>query len=128
MVILSRDLARSQNAAMKTLSRRSVLGALVAVGLSSTACSGQKAADLTPEEILQKSSDALKQAKSLHFKLSSTGGMMSMGSGLVAKSIEGDVVKPDRLKGSATSTFGKVTVDIGFVVVGAHQYITNPIT
>jgi LppX_LprAFG lipoprotein len=114
--------------AMKTFSRRSVLGALAVTALSSTACFGQKAADLTPEVVVQKSSDALKQVNSVHFKLSATGGMMAIGTGLVAKSIEGDVVKPDRLKGNATSTFGKVTVDVAFVIVGGHQYITNPIT
>ena len=91
-------------------------------------CQPSKPPDLTAGDIVQQSSTALKAVKAVHFKLSSTGGMMAIGTGLVARSIEGDVIQPDRLKGTAVSTFGKVTVEINFVVIGTRQFITNPIT
>lgn len=111
-----------------TISRRKALGAVVIVGLSSTACFKSKTPELNAQDILTRSSDALAKAKSAHFVINSTNGMMSIGTGLVAKTIEGDVVQPDRLKGQATSTFGRITVQIGFVEIGNKQYITNPIT
>jgi hypothetical protein len=113
---------------MTAISRRAALGAFVALGLASTSCFGPKSQPLTPEQIMQKSGDALKTVKTVHFTLSSTNGMMSIGTGLVAKSIDGDIQQPDRLKASATGTFGRVTVNIGLIQVGTRQYITNPIT
>jgi hypothetical protein len=97
-----------------------------ALGISS--CQPAQTPEVTAEDVVKKASDVLKAVTAVHFKLSSTGGMMSIGSGLVAKTIEGDVVKPDRLKGTAVSTFGKVTVEISFVIIGTRQFITNPIT
>ncbi len=110
------------------LTRRSMLGVLVVAGLSSVGCSIVKPADLAPADIMSKASDALKAVKSAHFKVSSTNGMMAIGTGLVAQSIEGDVAQPDRLQGKAVSTFGRVTVEISFIIVGTKQFITNPIT
>jgi hypothetical protein len=110
------------------LSRRSVLAVLTVAALGIPSCQPTKPPELTAEDVVKKASDALKSVTSVHFKLSSTGGMMSIGSGLVAKTIDGDVVKPDRLKGTAVSTFGKVTVEISFVIIGTRQFITNPIT
>jgi LppX_LprAFG lipoprotein len=113
---------------MLVLSRRDALKLLAIAGVGLVACKPAKPPALTAADIIQNSSVALKAVKAVHFKLAATGGMMSIGTGLVAKSIEGDVVQPDRLKGTAVSTFGKVTVEISFVVIGANQFITNPIT
>lgn len=110
------------------ISRRKALAAVAVAGLSATACFKQKTPELSAPDIMTRSSEALAKAKSVHFVINSTNGMMSIGTGLVAKTIEGDVVQPDRLKGQATSTFGRITVQIGFVEVGDKQYITNPIT
>jgi hypothetical protein len=104
------------------------LGLFALAGLTAVSCASQPPPELTASDVLQKASDALKKVKAAHFKLSATGGMMAIGTGLVAKTIEGDVIQPDRLRGTAVSTFGKVTVEIGFIFVGANQFITNPIT
>jgi len=108
-------------------SRRTFV-ASVAVASVSAACAARAPAELSATEIMARASDALKKVSSAHFKLTSTGGMMAIGTGFAARSIEGDVVRPDRLKGTAVSTFGKLTVDIGFMIVGSHEYITNPIS
>jgi hypothetical protein len=109
------------------LGRRRFLISTAVVAIGVFGCSPAQP-ELSATDIVKKSSDALKTVKSAHFKLSSTGGMMAIGTGLLAKSIEGDVVQPDRLKGTATSTFGKITVEISFISVGGQQFITNPIT
>jgi lipoprotein LprG len=113
---------------MGTLRRRSVVALLATGGLALAGCSLVKPPELTPAEVISKSADALKAVKSVHFKLSATNGMMAVGTGLVAKTIEGDVVQPDRLQGKALSTFGRVNVEISFIVVGTQRFITNPIT
>ncbi len=108
-------------------SRRVFIGALALAGLSA-GCFSRAPAELSPSDIIGKGSDALKAVTSAHFKLTSTGGMMAIGTGLAARTIEGDVERPDRLKGTAVSTFGKLTVDLGFMIIGSHEYVTNPIT
>lgn len=113
---------------MDKISRRDTLKLLAVVTFGLVACQPPNPPDLTAVDIISQASKALKVVKAVHFKLSSTGGMMSIGTGLVAKTIEGDVVQPDRVKGTAVSTFGKVTVEINFVVIGTRQFITNPIT
>lgn len=107
--------------------RRVFIGALALASLTS-GCFAPSTPELGAAEVMSRSSDALKKTTSVHFKLTSTGGMMAIGTGLAARAIEGDVVRPDRLKGTAVSTFGKLTVDLGFMVIGTHQYVTNPIT
>ena len=112
---------------MNTMDRRSLLAALALTSLTA-GCFSRPPAELTAAEIMAKASNAMRNVKSIHFKLTSTGGMMAIGTGMAARSIEGDVVRPDRLRGTAVSTFGKLTVDLGFMVIGTHQYVTNPIT
>jgi hypothetical protein len=111
-------------------SRRAMLRALAAAGasLATVACGRAGPPALTAQQVLQKASAALRQVKSLHFVLTATGGLMTVGSGLAAKQLEGDAAQPDRLKVTATATFGKMTVDLGLIVIGNQQYITNPIT
>ncbi|HLH73561.1 MAG TPA: LppX_LprAFG lipoprotein [Chloroflexota bacterium] len=92
------------------------------------ACAPRSAPELSAGEVLQKASEALSTVTSVHFVLTSSNGMMAIGENFAAKSIEGDVVKPDRLKGTAVSRFGNLTVNLGFMVVGSQQYVTNPIT
>lgn len=113
---------------MTTLNRRATLGVLVLGSFAVAACSAPKAPELTATDIVGKASDALKAVKSVHFALTATGGTMVIGGGLPAKDIEGDVRQPDRIKGMATSTFGNVTVQIAFIIVGSNEYVTNPIT
>lgn len=114
------------------ITRRAVTGQALLGGVllaSVTAgCFARPAPELTASDILSKASDALKKVTSVHFRLVSTNGMMAIGTGLVAKTIEGDVVSPDKLKGTAVSTFGRLTVDVSFIVIGSQEYITNPIS
>ncbi|MGH2458460.1 MAG: LppX_LprAFG lipoprotein [Chloroflexota bacterium] len=107
---------------------RRVFTGTIAVAALCDGCAARSPAELSPADVVAKASAALAAVKSVHFKLTSTGGMMAIGSGLAAGSIEGDVLRPDRLKGTAVSSFGKLTIDLGFMVVGTHQYITNPIS
>ncbi|HEX5415824.1 MAG TPA: LppX_LprAFG lipoprotein [Chloroflexota bacterium] len=113
---------------MTTLNRRAALGVLGLGGFALAACSAAKPPALTAADIVGKASDALKAVKSVHFSLVATGGSMVIGGSLPAKDLEGDVLRPDRIKGTATSAFGNVTVKIGFVIVGPKEYVTNPIT
>ncbi len=112
---------------MITLTRRTLLGSFVLASLSG-GCFLRPPVELSAADVMSRASDALRKVNSVHFKLTSTGGMMAIGTGLAARSIEGDVVRPDRLKATAVSTFGSLTVTLGFMVVGTRAYITNPIT
>lgn len=112
---------------MIILTRRTLLGSFALAGISG-GCFMRPPAELSAADVMSKASEALRNASSVHFRLVSTGGMMAIGTGLAARSIEGDVVRPDRLKATVVSTFGSLTVTLGFMIVGTHAYITNPIT
>ncbi len=112
---------------MITLTRRTLLGGFALASLSG-GCVFRRPAELSAADIMSKASDALRNVRSVHFKLTSSGGMMAIGTGLAARSIEGDVVRPDRLKATVVSTFGSLTVTLGFMIVGTRAYITNPIS
>lgn len=107
--------------------RRYLLGMVVWAGLSA-GCGITRPAELSAIEILDRASTALRSVNSVHFKLTATNGMIAIGSNLAARTIEGDVVRPDRVKGTAVSTFGRMTVNLSFMIVGTHQYVTNPVT
>ena len=108
--------------------QRRLFLAYLGTGFVAISCSAQNAPELSAAEVIQKASAALGSVKSVHFKLTATNGMMAIGDGFAAKSVEGDVLKPDRLKGTAVSSFGNLTVDLGFMVIGSKQYVTNPVT
>ncbi|HVB97416.1 MAG TPA: LppX_LprAFG lipoprotein [Chloroflexota bacterium] len=108
--------------------QRRLFLAYLGTGVVAISCSAQNAPELSAAEVIQKASAALGSVKSVHFKLTATNGMMAIGDGFAAKSVEGDVLKPDRLKGTAVSSFGNLTVDLGFMVIGSKQYVTNPVT
>src|SRR5579884_1271647 len=112
---------------MITLTRRTLLCGFALASLSG-GCVFRPPAELSAADIMSNASDALRNVRSVHFKLTSNGGMMAIGTGLAARSIEGDVIRPDRLKATVVSTFGSLTVTLGFMIVGTRAYITNPIT
>lgn len=113
---------------MSGINRRSVLAVITLSGLATAGCIAPRPAELTATDIVNKGSDALGTVKSVHFTLTATNGAMVIGGSLPAREIAGDIVRPDRIKGTATSTFGNLTVQIGFAVIGNQEYVTNPIS
>lgn len=110
--------------------RSFVLAFLVfTLGLSATlSCSSPQKQEPTPQEILDEAGNKLANLESVHFKLDAEGGAFTVGPGLAASSLEGDVLKPDRLHVKGKTNIGGMTLDLNIIAVGDQIYFANPLT
>jgi outer membrane lipoprotein-sorting protein len=83
---------------------------------------------LTAAQIITKASESLDTVNSFHFALNQVGGGTPIGSGIEMTKVEGDIVKPDRLKATISGTVSGMSLQIQMVSVGDVTYMTNPLT
>jgi hypothetical protein len=83
---------------------------------------------LTAAQIITKASDSLDTVNSFHFALNQLGGGTPIGSGIEMTKVEGDIIKPDRLKALISGTVSGMYLQIQMVSVGDVTYMTNPLT
>lgn len=110
--------------------RSFVLGFLVlALGLSTVlSCNSPQNQEPTAQEILGEASNKLANLESLHFKLDAEGGGFTVGPGLTASSLEGDVLKPDRLHVKGKTNIAGMALELNIIAVGDQIYLANPLT
>jgi len=78
--------------------------------------------------ILESSGEAMALLETFHFLLSHKGGATTIAEGLAIKEVDGDVVKPDKLRITWEGTFGGFFVRADVIAVGGETYMTDPIT
>ncbi len=114
---------------------------LAALALAPTAaagaCTGRPAPpeptptpDLTAEEIAARAADAMLAIRSLHYVIEVEGVHYYIDSPptTALKHVEGDLLRPDRVRGvMRVNTLG-ITTDVGFIGIGGLSYITNPLS
>jgi lipoprotein LprG len=83
---------------------------------------------LTASQIITKASDSLDTVNSFHFTLNQVGGGTPIGSGIEMTKVEGDIVKPDRLKALISGTVSGIYLQIQMISIGDVTYMTNPLT
>lgn len=105
-----------------------MLALVLAVVLTSCGGSAKSAAKATssssPAALLARSRSVLDATKSVHFALASTGISSSASTALVSGS--GDLLRPDRLKGSFSIRVSGFEASVGIVVVGNTLYAKPP--
>jgi lipoprotein LprG len=93
------------------------------VGYALSACGGGPSAN--PHTLLQQARTTLDAAPALHFALSSahtpSGGTVLVGGA-------GDVVRPDRFRGTLRVSLGGATVSVGVISVAGTVYLKAPLT
>jgi outer membrane lipoprotein-sorting protein len=82
---------------------------------------------LPPDQVIQKSVNAMQGANSFHFTMD-TSKLQKPVPGIFITRAEGDVAKPDKLAGDVSGTASGIPVNIKAVVDGQNQYMTDPIS
>jgi hypothetical protein len=99
---------------------------LVLVALVLTACGRGEPEALDARQVAERAADALEAAEHLHFTIERSGFLAP--TALALRQAEGDVLMPDRIRALVqASTFGIVS-EIGVVVIGDQQWMTNPLS
>ena len=118
----------------KTLLR---LALALAVAAAIQACGGGPASpvttptpDLTAAEIAARATEAMLALRSLHYEIDVEGVHHYIDSPptTALKHVEGDLLRPDKVRGvMRVNTLG-ITTDVGFIGIGGRSYITNPLS
>ncbi len=84
---------------------------------------------LDPEEILQRSGQAMQSLSTFNFRLYHDVGSLELIPGLFVNKATGKVVNPDRLSVEFSGSFGEgFAIKSQVVTVGSLTYMTNPLT
>jgi lipoprotein LprG len=120
------------------LSRRWILllGLIVLLVSQLTACAGEPepthtaTPDLSPMEITTRAGQAMLALDSLHFTLEREGALVYLDTErlLAFKRAEGAFNLPDKMRAVVHVITAFTPIDIGMVILGSDQYITDPIT
>ena len=107
---------------------RSILG-LVLAGLALLGCASPAPAQREPTapEILDSAGSSMSRLTSFHFQLEVVNGTMPLGPSMVATSMEGDVVAPDRLQLSVKARMGNAPLALQVIAIGSRSFLTNPL-
>ncbi|MCL5997709.1 MAG: LppX_LprAFG lipoprotein [Chloroflexi bacterium] len=95
---------------------------------------GTPTAQLTAEDIVGRSAERMAKVQSFHFsvKVSGTpvhlGPLISSPVPIVLKSVEGDVVRPDKMQAQITANTLGITTHIGLIRYGGDSYLSSPLT
>lgn len=84
---------------------------------------------LPPADLVQQASKQLVAAKSLHFEIELTGKLayIDRPPTTALKRVEGDLLRPDRLRGLVkVSSFGLIS-EIGLISLAGQHFVTNPL-
>ncbi|MDM8527173.1 LppX_LprAFG lipoprotein [Anaerolineales bacterium HSG24] len=90
---------------------------------------GTPTPDLPVKEIVQRSSQAMLKAETLHFSIKLSGRLayIDRPPTTALKSVVGDLLRPDSLRAIVkVSTLGLVS-EVGLISIGKTSYVTNPI-
>ncbi len=93
-----------------------------------TGCSSKSSENLAPADILAKSYDSMKEAKSFHFTMEHDTAGTPISKNILMTKLVGDIVSPDKLKATITGTYSDMAIEVSLVTVSGQTYMTNPIS
>jgi lipoprotein LprG len=83
---------------------------------------------LTVTQVISKASDKFDTVNSFHFALNQSGGGTPIGMGLVMMKVDGDIVRPDKLKATITGMVSGMSMGVQMISSGGVTYMTNPLS
>jgi hypothetical protein len=85
--------------------------------------------ELNAQEIINRSSQAMLAAHSLHFTIDLTGALdyIDRPPTTALKHVEGDLLRPDKVRGLVKVSSVGVVSEIGLISIEGQSYVTNPI-
>jgi lipoprotein LprG len=99
-------------------------GALLVMGAAGCGDEIQRV-DISPEEVVKKSSEAIAKPQTFHFTLTTEN--MHKLPGLWITDADGDVLKPDKMVGELSARYNGLVLKANVVVDGQSQYWTDPL-
>lgn len=102
---------------------------LVLLAVLVAACGSPAAPTPAPQELVKQAASRLVQTRSLHFAIEFTGAptYLDKGRTLSLRRVEGDVVRPDRMRATVKAALPGAFVQILAIGIGDDQYATNPL-
>lgn len=112
---------------LETTLRHCVLSSFLAFGLA--ACGGSAPPPPPPSRIVAQAAQKLVAVQSLHFVIEFTGAPTYLDTGhtLALRRVEGDVVRPDRMRASVKAALPGAYILIQAIGIGDQQFATNPL-
>jgi lipoprotein LprG len=100
---------------------------LLVAAAAYVACGGGGGADgVDAAQVLSRATAAVRQVKTLHFKLTHENGTTPMPLSLELVSAEGDVVVPDKLEAALRARASAINVQVDVIGIGNDTWVTNP--
>ena len=128
-------------AAQEPMHRRTYIyvAAIVAVWLTCLACTGsEEQATATPAPtptpvidvaaVLEQTGAVMGGLSTFHFRLRHEVGSLAIASGLVLDTVDGGVVRPDRISVTFVGNVGGFALDSSLISIGDASYMSNPLT
>ena len=115
------------------------VAAIAALWLACFACGGSEeqataAPVSTPTpvidvaSVLEQTGAVMAGLSTFHFRLRHEVGSLAIASGLVLDSVDGDVVRPDRISVTFVGNLGGFALDSSLITIGDASYMSNPLT
>lgn len=103
---------------------------LAALALLAASCGGPATpTPPSPQDILGRAGQAMARLDSFHFKMSHEGGGTPIMEGLTLEEVEGDVVRPGRMRATLGATYqvqsGKMYITLEIITVGDTTYMSS---
>ena len=115
------------------------VASIAALLLACLACTGsEEQATATPvptptpvidvAAVLEQTGAVMGGLSTFHFRLRHEVGSLKIASGLVLDTVDGDIVRPDRISVTFVGNIGGFALDSSLISIGDASYMTNPLT
>ena len=107
---------------------RYVLLTLTLLGMLVLAACGDSQQTPSASSLIQDAQKAINTDTAFHFKMKLDHPGTAASDELVIDAADGDVLKPDKIKGTATVTEGSLPIDVQYIGIGSQQWLLTPLS
>lgn len=107
---------------------RYVLLTLTLLGMLALAACGDSQQTPGASSLIHDAQKAINTDTAFHFKMKLDHPGTASAQGLEIDAADGDVVKPNKIKGTATVTEGSLPIDVQYIGIGDQQWLLTPLS
>ena len=107
---------------------RYLLLTLTLLGMALLSACGDSQQTPGASSLIHDAQKAINTDTAFHFKMKLEHPGTPSAQGLEIDAADGDVVKPDKIKGTATVTQGSIPVDVQYIGIGSQQWLLTPLS
>lgn len=113
---------------MNSRGNRYLLLTLTLLGMVLLAACGDSQQTPSASSLIHDAQKAINTDSAFHFKMKLDHPGTPSAQGLEIDAADGDVVKPNKIKGTATVTQGSIPVDVQYIGIGSQQWLLTPLS